>query len=115
MKKEGKVIVAEEGMLLRRKSDNMVFGDRAQLGMTWYIGGERLEVPHEEVPEDFEEVTQEQIDEEVRRAYGERVDALIRVRYTLSEELALLRQRDEKPDEYQAYYDYCEECKQRAR
>lgn len=36
----------------------------------------------------------------------------IRERYSLSEELAIIRQKkDEKPEEYQAYYDYCEECK----
>lgn len=43
--------------------------------------------------------------------YGEEVNSLIRARYSLSEELAILRQRDDNPEEYQAYYDYCEECK----
>lgn len=43
--------------------------------------------------------------------YDEAVNAKIRERYGLSNELAILRQRDEKPDEYQAYYAYCEECK----
>ena len=43
--------------------------------------------------------------------YDEAVNAKIRERYDLSNELAILRQRDEKPDEYQAYYAYCEECK----
>lgn len=44
--------------------------------------------------------------------YNEEVNNLIRAKYSLSEELAILRQRDEKPEEYQAYYDYCEQCKQ---
>lgn len=43
--------------------------------------------------------------------YGDAVDAEIRKRYTVSQEFAILRQRDEKPDEYAAYYAYCEECK----
>lgn len=43
--------------------------------------------------------------------YDEAVNAKIRERYTDSQEFAILRQRDEKPDEYQAYYAYCEECK----
>lgn len=47
--------------------------------------------------------------------YGERVDSLIRERYSLSEELAILRQKDEKPEEYEAYYNYAEECKAKAR
>lgn len=47
--------------------------------------------------------------------YGERVNKLIRQRYSLSEELALNRQRFEKPEEFAEYYAYCEECKQRAK
>lgn len=47
--------------------------------------------------------------------YGERVNALIRERYSLSEELALLRQRDSKAAEFAEYNDFCEECKRRAR
>lgn len=47
--------------------------------------------------------------------YPERVNALIRERYSLSDELALLRQRDTKDDEYKAYYEYAEECKTKAK
>ena len=43
--------------------------------------------------------------------YSEAVDSKIRERYSTSQEFAILRQRDEKPDEYAAYYAYCEECK----
>jgi hypothetical protein len=43
--------------------------------------------------------------------YDDAVDAEIRKRYTVSQEFAILRQRDEKPDEHAAYYAYCEECK----
>ena len=43
--------------------------------------------------------------------YDEAVNAKIRERYTESQEFAILRQRDEKPDEYASYYAYCEECK----
>lgn len=49
------------------------------------------------------------------KLYGARVSELIRERYSLDAELAILRQRDEKPDEYQAYFAFCEECKARAR
>lgn len=47
--------------------------------------------------------------------YGERVNALIRERYTLSEELAILRRRDTAPAEFAAYDTYSEACKARAR
>lgn len=43
--------------------------------------------------------------------YEEAVDAEIRKRYSPSQEFAILRQRDEKPEEYAAYYAYCEQCK----
>ena len=49
------------------------------------------------------------------KLYGARVSELIRERYSLDAELAILRQRDEKPNEYQAYFAFCEECKARAR
>lgn len=44
-------------------------------------------------------------------SYDELVDTEIRKRYTASQEFAILRQKDEKPEEYAAYYAYCEECK----
>ena len=44
--------------------------------------------------------------------YDEAVDAEIRKRYTVSQEFAILRQRDEKPVEYAEYYVYCEQCKE---
>ena len=43
--------------------------------------------------------------------YSEAVNAKIRERYTESQEFAILRQKDEKPEEYAAYFDYCEKCK----
>lgn len=45
------------------------------------------------------------------KSYEEAVNDEIRKRYTVSQELAILRQRDEKPDEYAEYYAYCEACK----
>lgn len=43
--------------------------------------------------------------------YDEAVHSKIRERYTDSQEFAILRQKDEKPEEYAEYYAYCEECK----
>ena len=43
--------------------------------------------------------------------YDEAVNAKIRERYSESQEFAILRQKDEKPEEYAEYYAYCEECK----
>ncbi len=43
--------------------------------------------------------------------YDEAVNAKIREKYTESQEFAILRQKDDKPEEYATYYAYCEECK----
>ncbi len=47
--------------------------------------------------------------------YGQRVEALVRTRYGLSDELALLRQRYTKPEEFDEYFAFCEACKERAK
>lgn len=47
--------------------------------------------------------------------YEERVVQLIRERYDLDAELAILRQRDSKPEEFAEYNSYCEECKVQAK
>lgn len=44
-------------------------------------------------------------------SYDEAVNAQIRRQYSESQEFAVLRQQNEKPEEYAAYYAYCEECK----
>ena len=43
--------------------------------------------------------------------YGEAINSEIRKKYTESEEFAILRQKDEKPQEYAEYFEYCERCK----
>ena len=43
--------------------------------------------------------------------YEEQVVAKIRERYSVDDELAILRQRDTKPDEFEAYNEYAEQCK----
>lgn len=47
--------------------------------------------------------------------YGEKVNRLIRRRYSLPDELSIQRQKDKKPEEWEAYNTYCEECKAEAR
>ena len=46
-----------------------------------------------------------------KEEYPTLVDAEIRKRYSISAELAILRQRDTKPEEFKAYNDYVEACK----
>lgn len=49
------------------------------------------------------------------RLYPNLVSKLIRERYSIDDEMAILRQRDTKPEEYEAYNSFCEECKARAK
>lgn len=58
-------------------------------------------------------VTVDTPDEEIKdtRSYSEKVVSLIREKYSIDEELAIQRQRDTKPDEFQEYFEYCEFCK----
>ena len=45
------------------------------------------------------------------KSYEQVVEDLIRLKYTVSGELAILRQQTTKETEYQEYFNYCEECK----
>ena len=47
--------------------------------------------------------------------YAALVNGAIRRRYSLSAELAILRQRDEKPNEFATFHSYAEECKAEAK
>lgn len=53
--------------------------------------------------------------EPYKPTYEEYVEQLIRERYSLNQELAIQRQRETKVDEFNAYYEYCEECKTKAK
>lgn len=44
-------------------------------------------------------------------SYDDAVNTEIRKRYSETQEFSILRQKDEKPAEYKAYFDYCEQCK----
>ena len=47
--------------------------------------------------------------------YEQRVQQSIRERYSVDDELAILRQPDTNPDEFAAYYEYAEQCKAQAK
>ena len=48
-------------------------------------------------------------------SYENLVSNLIREKYSLNEELAILRQRDTKPTEFNEYNLFAEDCKERAK
>ncbi len=47
--------------------------------------------------------------------YENKIVSLIRQKYNVNHELAILRQRDTKQLEYQEYYDYVEHCKKQVK
>ena len=75
--------------------------------MKKYINGQIVEMTAEEIAaiEAEEAAYWQSVD------YGEAVNAKIRERYSESQEFAILRQRDDKPEEYAEYYAFCESCK----
>ena len=48
-------------------------------------------------------------------SYEQLVRRRIRERYSVDDELAILRQRDTRPEEFTVYFDYAERCKTVAR
>lgn len=49
------------------------------------------------------------------KLYRPLVEQYIAERYLPADEIAIIRQRDTKPDEFAEYNDYCENCKMRAK
>lgn len=49
------------------------------------------------------------------KLYSSLVSKLIRERYSVDDEMAILRQKEAKPEEWETYNTFCEECKARAR
>lgn len=115
---EGNKIIAEEGLVLRRKKDMQVIGNTYYCGYLYYMFNKLLPEPILEKPDDFEELTQEECDrqyEERKQKYPSLVETYIREKYSIADELAIQRQRETKPEAFQEYFEFCEECKKRAR
>lgn len=59
--------------------------------------------------------TEEELNAKRIKDYEKFVEDLIRVKYSASNELAILRQKETKPDEFKEYYEYAEQCKAAAK
>lgn len=67
-----------------------------------------------EIVYEYEPIPEMPVEEEQpipEMTYEQQVVAKIRERYSVDDELAMLRQRDTKPDEFDAYNAYAEACK----
>lgn len=80
----------------------------------YWRNGQRYTIP-DPTPTELAEMQKAQEEQEkaywTNISYDEAVNAEIRKKYSESAEFAILRQKDEKPNEYAEYYSYCEECK----
>ena len=73
--------------------------------MTKYkcVNGVKMPLTEEEIAEAKNEL--------LNIPYEQRVVDRIRLKYSVDDELAILRQRDTKPDEFIAYHDFVEKIK----
>ena len=110
MKTIDNIIIADNGYILQRIANNEVVGVSHLCGYVYYdlITLKLLQEPHLETEEDFREI-------DIMPFYKSLVEELIREKYTISDELAIQRQRDEKPEDFNNYYQFCEDCKLEAK
>lgn len=73
--------------------------------MKVWFNGKVIEIPDTEPTEIS--ITKEQ--------YPSYVAEKIHEKYSVDDEIAIIRQKDEKPEEYAEYYAYCESVKAEAR
>lgn len=71
--------------------------------MKKYVNGQYLEITQEELAEMQKEVA--------TIPYEERIVNRIREKYSINDELAILRQRDTKPEEFEEYNAFVEKIK----
>lgn len=99
MKIEKGMIRAANGKFVHR------IGDSAYFESAYILKGDTLA--------NFEEVDKIPTPSDIN--YDEEVNRLIRNRYSLAQELAILRQRDTKPEEFAEYNTFAEACKVKAK
>ena len=76
-----------------------------------------VEIPEPDTVEEelIEQPVENEVVETPKKTYEQRVAELIRLHYSVDDELAILRQRDTKIEEFEEYNSYCENCKTIAR
>ena len=93
-------ITSDSGKYVRRLADGLTA--KAIAAMTYNA-------------DEYEEVDEMPSEPFSEHEYKERVERLIRERYSVTDELGILRQRDTKSEEYAEYYAFAEQCKAEAK
>lgn len=60
------IMIADKGKVFRRIADGRIYGKEIYLGYSYYMNGVKLEVPHLDVPEDFEQIEESAREERTR-------------------------------------------------
>ena len=99
---DGNKITADEGKLLLRKADNLLFGKELILGYTWYINGELINPPHLEVPQDYRDSDYIEVDGTSYPVtsfdYAYLVDKIVKIKYSPEDQIAILCNIDLDPN-----------------
>lgn len=108
---EGKEVVEINGNMYEVTSKN-------EIGQTVSRIFETPAIPAHDEVEDigvYIPYTEEELKKNAEAKYKQTVEMLIREKYSINDELAILRQRDSKPEEFAEYNAYVEDCKARAK
>lgn len=106
-----RIINKYTGMFLR---DDFTFNEETEIGLE-VNPAQGFYLPKWDGVKWVEALTAEEIQAlKPQISYDQLVSDLIRERYTVDQELAINRQRDTKPEEFQEYFDFCEQCKIKA-
>lgn len=62
-------------------------------------------------PDAWEEISLENIPKYTKEEYKQKIRSLIAQRYAIEDEIAIIRQRDSKPEEFAEYDSFVESCK----
>lgn len=106
-----RIINKQTGVFLR---DDFTFNENTEIGLN-VNPAQGFYLPKWEGDEWVEALTPEEIQAlKPQINYDQLVSDLIRAKYTVDQEIAINRQRDTKPEEFQEYFDFCENCKIKA-
>lgn len=79
--------------------------------MKKYVNKQYVEMTTEEIATLQAEAERQERERWLSVSYDDAVNDMIRTRYSLSQELAIERQRFTKPEEHKIFDDWCEYCK----
>ena len=62
-----------------------------------------------------EKITQEQEQEQKGMTIAEEIAAVIDAKYSIDTQIAIIRQKDTKPEDYEEFYNFAEEVKRKVK